>query len=235
MAIAIDQMWAFAQGTAVTSQLTTFQTGAAAALLVCLINSTHTPSAVTDGNGDTFTIISCPADAGGNQLSMAYCPNSVGGSIRFNVAFGGLSTNCCIAGVSFAGIAHTTPLDRTVSTQGVATGGNVPSGTTPTTRQANEVLISLGEQNLSTVQTFTKDAAYTIITGVNNSNGPSGKTIFGQYRIVSATGAYSNTFTSTSSTNNASNFLATFSDTDISGGGGGGGSGAKLLMLTGAG
>src|SRR5262245_45205860 len=95
----------------------------------------------------------------------------------------------------FSGLASSSTKDQTSSGSGNSTSAS--SGSTPTTTQANELLLgTIGVEGKSS-ETFTAGSGYTTIgrVGTNQGNVTANITVNPEYRIVSATGAYSATGT----------------------------------------
>lgn len=216
MAIAIDNSWTIIQSAATTSFTQGSQTLAAAAAQFICSNSASAVTSMTNSQSDPFTLLTCPVDGSGNIITIGYClsvTGGVGSGITVNQTS---STTITTGAISFTGLSSTNAFDRSVSTQSNPTGGNIPSGTTPTTLQANELLLSVAVEGGASNYTFTKDAAFTVASGMNVGAGSSGRTMIVEYQIVAATGAYSATVTSTNTLSNGNHFLVTFADTGIS-------------------
>jgi hypothetical protein len=91
----------------------------------------------------------------------------------------------------FSGIASTSARDQTAAATGNSTAPS--SGATPTTTQASELLVgTVGVEGPST-ETFTVGASYTIMgrRGTSGGTATNNITVNPEYRLVTATGAYS--------------------------------------------
>ena len=101
-----------------------------------------------------------------------------------------LAVTTKVADVScWTGLETTNPLDQTASNSG--TGTSVDSGLTPTTTQADELVIGPAAVNGPNSDTFTALTANWIIRpGTSGGNASTNVTVNSLYKIVSATGQY---------------------------------------------
>ncbi len=215
MAIALSNTWTVIQSSSTNSVTQGSQTISAGCAMFIFAASTAAVTSMTNSHSDVFTLLAAPADGSGIIVTIGYCPvatTGAGSSITVNFAS---SVNVATAAHTFTGLATTSILDRSVSTQSNPTGGNIPSGTTALTQFNNELILSLVSEGGGSNYTFTKDAAYTVAAGMNIGNGTSGRTMIVEYQIVAATSTYSATVTSTNSASNGNHLLATFSDTSV--------------------
>lgn len=128
----------------------------------------------------------------------------------------GSSTNASMVAMEYSGMATSTPLDQVAGTNNY-NGSAVPSGTTATTAQADELLVAAvglsgggGSIDSTTFSSwsnsFTEQGSGFGNAGATTTHVRNGTAD----RIVSATGAYSTTATISASTVSASAVIATF-------------------------
>ena len=102
------------------------------------------------------------------------------------------STAKAIAVQEFSGLSSS-PKDQTIAGQGNKT--NVNSGNTANTNQANELLLGAVGMEGPPWVSFTPGTGLTSLSSAGTSGGGNNETMFPEYEIVSATGAYAATAT----------------------------------------
>jgi energy-coupling factor transporter transmembrane protein EcfT len=181
--------------------------------------STYTDifSAITDNKSNTFTDAIAKLTTGNTNAGMQQKANASGGALHvFTMTLTGNGyTYLSVSEVS--GAETSSPLDQT-STDITSSVSSHTSGSTSATTQADEILIGFGtgESGLTGPWTTDTGAGWTEIT-----NDPTTGLIQGiitGYRIVSATGSYAYTCTSTTNSNTFANGIATFKASSFVGG-----------------
>ena len=143
---------------------------------------------VTDSAGNTYTdAVSQAQTADGSQVHLFYAKNIAGGANTVTAHFSASNTHPWLAIYEYSGLSTTSPLDQKASAQGNSTTPN--TGATPITTSANElVFVGAGLPSTSTI-TVTGGSGYTL--GQQNTSTSRAST---ETRLVSATGAYTGTF-----------------------------------------
>lgn len=127
-----------------------------------------------------------------------YKENGAGGAshtFTFTGDSGGLFLTLSVTEIS--GAATSSALDQVKSATTSVAGTSHTTGSTPTTTQANEILVGFGSSIFSTTYTTDTGAGWTEQT--NQQTDASHEGLLTGTRIVSATGTYAYTFTSGSS------------------------------------
>lgn len=180
-------------GTAVTGSLGTTVANQLIVLTIADDSSLTTAvTSVTDNKGNTYTRVPITGGVLTNSSStqMWYAPTvSFGATHTVTVTWSTVSTGrLTIAAQYFNGFTGTPTFDVQVSAIGTSASAN--PGSTPTTTNANEVVV-LGASHAGTASAFTLGAGYTNLSTVNQANAAVGQ----ESKVVSATGAQSGTMT----------------------------------------
>jgi hypothetical protein len=150
----------------------------------------------TDGVGNTYSA-DASATNGSTLRTVIFAAHNVtalAAGQTITVTHPSVTARAMVA-AEFTGLVATATLDRTATASGSSTAAN--SGNTAVTTLANELLIgAIGVEGPSG-DTFTKDATYTLLSRAGTTGGVAATnvTVNGEYRIVSATGAYAATGT----------------------------------------
>jgi hypothetical protein len=211
VALAFDSTWGFtSNASAATSALGAHSPSASTKLIFGQITTGGgSVTSVTDSQSNAYTVLPAFLTPGGEKVYGFWCVPTTLGSIAITGHYSP-NTRSTIMAASFLGTAATSPLDQNPGGAN-GTGTALTSPTTGTTRFANEILIAYGaNDNGSTGNTWTPGSSFNNIT--NNSTGSTSPPAFLGYRIVSATGTYSATYTNANSAGWAIG-IVTFSDT----------------------
>lgn len=198
-----------------------------------------TVSAISYGNGGAIPAADFTDNQGNTyQIAAASLPNSGSATIAYAANIGSPSGTFTVTwnpttGASYlvfaitewSGMATTSLLDGTFVD---AASGTAPTVATGTTTNANDLIIAVGyNDDQSATSTFTKDAAFTEEFIEQDAT----QYIVGEasYRIVSSTGNYSSTWTTSNFPWSAA--IAAFKAGSGGGGGGGGVSVARYNCL----
>jgi hypothetical protein len=103
------------------------------------------------------------------------------------VTFSGSTTDRSIGAVSVTGLVSITPLDKSTSANGTATGWS--SGATATTTQADEIIFGLAVENDAALLTGVTSSPGGGFTEIHDFGNTDGVFLTSTYLIVSATGA----------------------------------------------
>jgi hypothetical protein len=189
-------------GSDTTGSSTVQLTGVTAAVgrtmfLEIAANPTSSTVTVTDSAGNTYTKdidVTNGAEARTLLFSARITTALAGGTITTSYS-SPVPTDKAVSAFSFEGIATPSPKDKSSTATG--NGTSLSTGTTATTSQPDELLLGAFGHGDGRA-TFDPGANYTALTSAG-ANGSGGAAIFPEYRLVSATGAYS-----ASATNNNS-------------------------------
>lgn len=164
----------------------------------CTSSGSNT-TGVNDGTAYTAGI-NC--NATNRPVTVWYLPNASAGSHTITASFNGVTPHYgAVVAFEIAGVNTTSPYDSAASVAacgaGTGTSASVTSGAT--TSSADSALISI-------VAPVT--ASSTTLTGSGWTNATGGGALRGAYRVVSATGTFSNTWTLGASVNWTAGFAA---------------------------
>lgn len=163
--------------------------------VVAVITSNNAVQSVTDNKSNGYTLIGPFAGAGADNVYIAYTNNSTAatcGTGHVITANSAGSSFITISAAAYSGLATSGVLDKQHSASG--TGTALDSGSTTTTAQANELLIGGGTVAAGSTVTWTAGTGYTIRSSVTNA--AVGGVSYLEEKIVSATGTYNATATS---------------------------------------
>jgi hypothetical protein len=165
-------------------------------IIVAVTSNDDQTATVSDTQGNTYSSLSQVDNTGFQELQIFYAFNIKAGANTVTASFG-LDTNMALAIHEFHGSSsgNIAALDQSSSNTG--TGNSQTSNSTATTTKANELLFGVtGGNNFSgSTSTFVKDAAYTQAEKIIGT--PTQASILTQYQIVSSTGTYASTTTTT--------------------------------------
>lgn len=179
---------------------------------------------VTDSKSNTYTRRGQANSSTSINCEIWVAENITGGASHTVTATeNGFLTGGVIA-FEISGAATSSSFDVTAGTNG--TGGSLSSGNTATTAQANEILIGFGGITSNTNPTWTEGTSFLPSPPVSTSGTSAGYAIAMEYRIVSATGAYAGTMTSSNSGQNWAMVVVALKEA----GGGGGGTAVKDII-----
>jgi subtilisin family serine protease len=169
---------------------------------VRMSSSTQTVT-VTDSAGNAYTdAVSQVQTADGSQVHLFYAKNIIGGTNTITATFSASNNHPWLAIYEYSGLSKTAPLDQKAAAQGNSVAPN--TGSTPTTTAANELLFVGMGLPASFTGTVTAGASYTQALKDSSTSPASNETA-----VVTATGAYTGTFT-LSAAANWSAVIATF-------------------------
>lgn len=180
-------------------------TTGATLLVVCLTTSSATPT-VTDTKGNTWTKVVGPLTINDTSSLFFSVPTSVGTNHIFNNSGG--STTDTILAAAFSGIPGAS-MERSASqTQAsLASGATISSSATAATLVADQVVMGCAQLSTNTTFTWTATGGATMAQSMGDA--ASNSTAALSYKIVSATGTQTATFTATTG-GTAAALVATF-------------------------
>ncbi len=155
--------------------------------------ATATPLAawMTDNQGNTYQLAVGSAVNGTVRTAIYYAENIGTPSGTFTVTFTpAVNSFFAMMAVEWAGLATSSSIDQTNSNFSTSSPAAVTTGTTT---QANELVVAVFGNSQSGNTAITKDAAFT--EDFVETNGAVFQASEGSYQIVSATGAYTSTWT----------------------------------------
>jgi hypothetical protein len=176
-------------------------------LIIALVRMSTTTQTVTvsDTAGNAYVeAVGQAQTADGSQIHLFYAKNIAGAANTVTATFSAANNHPWLSISEFHGLNTTAPLDQTAKTQGLS--ASPSSGPTPVTTSANELIF--GATGLPA--TFSGTGTVTAGTGFTMlASDTSGSTGADETETVSSTGAYTATF-SLSSSVNWSAIVATF-------------------------
>lgn len=189
----VEQCSATAATTCTTGNLTTTNGNL---FVVSTSYCCDTFTSITDSKSNAYTnSIADVTDNSGGKVRQDYKAGGTGGATHNWTLTGGSSSFFGTISVMEVSGAAASPLDQIASFADIGGGTSHSTGNTPTTSQADELLIGFGG-TISTT-TYTTDAGWTERLNVATDGSHEG--IITGSQVVSATGAYAYTFTTGSS------------------------------------
>jgi hypothetical protein len=185
------------EGSAVSSVSTTFPaSNTVGNLIIAFVRASTTTQTITltDSAGNTYSkAVSQTQTTDGHQTAIFYASNIKAGTNTVTATFSASNNHPYLAIYEYSGLST---LDKTAAAQGATAAAN--SGATATTTSANELVFAGLGLPSSATQTVTAGSGFTLEQQDTRSGGSRAAS---EDRTVSATGAYSGTFTLSSSTN----------------------------------
>jgi hypothetical protein len=178
-------------------------------------------SSTTSSPANTFTSDAAVSAGNGGRVAIYSAPNVASGATTVTGNATG-SNFITIAIYEVSGLITSSIKDQSASNSG--TSASHPTGTTPTTTQANEFLFAAVQDDSAGTGPPTVGGSWTLGQHQDNSANP---VIATAYQTVSATGAYSATFTWNNALFGAA--IATYKE---AGGGGGSTTGAGVGLAS---
>jgi len=175
----------------VTNSSTAVATGHSVVLVLAMDNATGTVSA-SDSVGNVYSVDADVNNTDGVRTVVLAAHNIVAIPVGGTITVSHPSVVArAVTAAEFAGLANSSVLDRSSSATG--TGLSPASGSTATTSQADELLIGAIGIEGPTGDTYAAGALYSALTDAGTTGGSAATniTVHAEYRIVSATGAYS--------------------------------------------
>ncbi len=210
MAIAFVQASPGALTIGATSSSDTFGSNTTAGSLLVVTFNTYAAQGrtitVTDTQGNTYALAATQTCGSGSQAYLYYAMNTVGGACTVTAACSGGAINWRLGALEYSGAATTSALDQTATATGT---GTVVSAGSVTTTIANAVLV-VSVSAYSLALDFTAGSGYT-----EQANWQ--LFMFGEDRVVSATGTYAGDGTLSSPGDEWVALLAAFADTPVGG------------------
>jgi hypothetical protein len=183
-------------------------TGAGHTLIVGLSFWPADITSVTDGSGDLFTrglttSIFHNTPGSGDYNNFYYAKSAAGGTTSLTLKFSGGSTYLAVAVAEVAGLNPSAPLDQSAFHDSLAA-TSAWSSAAVTTTAPNEYLFSWAATEAGNPLCSNPASGWTIETQINDSGGA---TVCLLDRIVSATGSYQASVTSSTATNYVMNIV----------------------------
>jgi hypothetical protein len=203
----------FPQAVTTTAFGTNTTTGNAMLVGIIVDAAINNVTSVTDNMSNTYTKMGSFFGTT-YDVEIYYVTNMTGGASHTVTANYSSFTDASIIVFEVSGLASSSAFDKQVSATG--TSGNLDSGNTATTAFNNEYIFAVGMVT-SGGTTMTAGTGYANLIQNQTSFG----TIAAEGKVVSATGAYNATMTSSITNQSWSMLVGTFSD-GVGGGGGGG-------------
>lgn len=177
-----------------------------------IINTTHSAS---DNKSNTYTHNFNPVTSGGagpEFLSSDYMKApAVGTGHTFTMTSGSASDIISLTVLVFSGVDQTVPADQ--HNENAYTSTTTPtSNATPNTTQANEVVIGCVTNDGASADTFVAGAGFTLPAAAKQDANTSIVQIASEYKIVSATGAYTSSFSTAPNNEAGAILVATFKE-----------------------
>lgn len=196
MAIAFDAQLGSNQvaATATTITLTTANTVASGGFIVLLVGNFITGTPVVSsvsGGGLTWAVDKTVKNSQlGIGLASAQAPAGLASGTVLTATYSATTTSRGISGVSFTGIATSTPVDATASATPAT--GTAWNGGGVVTTNANDVVVGAAMGDAGAGTTSTPGAGWTEVptTAGDFNSGASGDSWTLVYQIVAATGTY---------------------------------------------
>ena len=211
--------WNAGEGSGAASLPVSFLSANTAGNLIIVfvrMSSTSQTVTITDSAGNSYVdAVSQAQTSDGHQVHIFYAKNIKAGANTVTATFSATNNHPWVAIYEYSGLSTTNPLDRTAHAQGSSVSPN--SGASPITTSANELVFAAA--GFPSNYGGTATAGYTLQQQDTGTSRAATETT-----IVASTGAYTGTFTLSTSTN-WSAVLATFVASA-------GGSGALTITTT---
>lgn len=175
-------------------------------------DAANTVDSVTDSVGNTYAR-KAQANVGALNLEIWLAEDITGGASHTVTVNDSGSLAGGLIAFEISGLATSNAFDKSAGASGAS--GSLDSGNTAATAQANEILIGFGGITSVSTPTWTEGASYLPSPPVSTDGSGAGYAIAMEYRVVSATGAYNATMTSSITNQAWAMLIATFADTGI--------------------
>jgi chitodextrinase len=158
-------------------------------------------TSITDSRGNAYTVdlsVKHASSSVSNFIGSARIATALQAGDQITVGFSGSSSIRLVAAAEFSGVASASRVDRTAGTNGTSTTPSSP--TTAATSQPAELVVGGFGANASSSVGFTPAAPFTALTAASATAGTTSRSIYREFQIVGATGAYRANGTLTSNT-----------------------------------
>lgn len=175
-------------------------------IIVCAACNAGTLS-ITDSASQSYSTATTITGTVAQTSKIFYFPNTAAGVTSVTISSTS-STDLDLIVTEYSGILTASPLDKT-STNGQLASTSWTSNATATTTQGSELLIGSCMGNLHNTTTFTAGTGWTAVATVLSTRGGANLELFMEDQVVSSTGTYAATGT-TSQNDNEYASIATF-------------------------